>query len=156
PDIVIHQLTALASFSNLRRFDRKFAATNHLRTGGTVNLIAAAHAAGVRRLVAQSVAGWPYARAGGPVKTEDDPLDPDPPPGFRNTRAAIRYLERAVLDAGGLEGVVLRYGFFYGPGTAISANGGYAELVRRRRFPIVGAGTGVWSFVHIDDAASAT
>jgi nucleoside-diphosphate-sugar epimerase len=155
PDVVVHQLTALASLGMTRNFDKAFAVTNRLRTEGTDNLIAAARAAGARRLVWQSYAGWPYAPAGAPVKSEDDPLDPEPPADARQSLAAIRYLEHAVLESG-LEGVVLRYGGFYGPGTSLDEGGEHRELIRKRRFPIGGAGTGVWSFVHIDDAAAAT
>jgi nucleoside-diphosphate-sugar epimerase len=156
PEVVVHQLTALAGMTDFRRVDEGFAATNRLRTEGTDHLIEAARAAGARRLVAQSFAGWPFARVGGPVKTEDDPLDPDPPAALRRTLDAIRHLEAAVLGAEGLEGVVLRYGGFYGPGTSVGAGGFMIEDLRRRRFPVIGAGTGVWSFVHIDDAATAT
>ncbi|HSK35923.1 MAG TPA: NAD(P)-dependent oxidoreductase [Actinomycetota bacterium] len=156
PEVVVHQLTDLATTTNLRRFDAGFAATNRLRTEGTDHLLAAARAAGTRRFVAQSFAGWPFARLGGPVKTEDDPLDPDPPAELRRTLDAIRQLEAAVLGAEGIEGVVLRYGGFYGPGTSAGAGGYMLDDLRRRRFPIVGAGTGVWSFIHIDDAAAAT
>jgi nucleoside-diphosphate-sugar epimerase len=156
PEVVVHQLTDLAGTTGMRRFDREFAATNRLRTEGTDHLVAAARAAGARRLVAQSFAGWPFARVGGPVKTEQDPLDPDPPAELRRTLDAIRHLESAVLEAEGLEGVVLRYGSFYGPGTSIGDGGFLLDDLRRRRFPVVGAGSGVWSFVHIDDAATAT
>ena len=155
PEVVVHQLTALAGQVTARRIDRAFAATNRLRTEGTDHLVAAARAAGARRLVAQSFAGWPYAREGGPVKTEQDRLDPAPPRRLRATHAAIRHLEAAVLGAEGLEGVVLRCGGFYGPGTSIGEGGEHVELMRRRRFPIVGSGAGVWSLVHIDDAAAA-
>ena len=156
PEIVVHELTALPERFNLRNFDREFELTNRLRREGTDHLVAAARAAGARRFVAQSFAGWPYAPDGGPVKSEEDPLDPDPPPGFRGTLAAIRYLESAVLSAAGLEGLALRYGPFYGPGTSIGNGGSIVEDVRRRRVPVVGRGAGVWSFAHIDDAASAT
>jgi nucleoside-diphosphate-sugar epimerase len=156
PEVVVHQLTALAGLTSLRRPDKAFALTNRLRTEGTDHLLAAARASGARRLVAQSFAGWPFARVGGPVKTENDPLDPDPPAQLRRTLDAIRHLESAVLEAEGLEGVVLRYGGFYGPGTSAGDGGFMLEELRRRRFPIVGAGTGVWSFVQIDDAAAAT
>jgi nucleoside-diphosphate-sugar epimerase len=156
PEVVVHQLTALSGRLDLRRFERTFAQTNRLRTEGTDHLLAAARAAGVRRLVAQSYGGWPYERAGGPVKTEDDPLDPEPVAAMRGTFDAIRHLERAVTGAGGIEGLVLRYGGFYGPGTSISAGGESVELLRRRRFPIIGDGGGVWSFVHVGDAAEAT
>jgi 2-alkyl-3-oxoalkanoate reductase len=153
PDAIVHQLTALAGLSSLRDFDGAFALTNRLRTEGTDNLLAAAREAGVGGFVAQSYAGWPYARSGGPVKSEDDPLDPDPVPSMRETLAAIRHLEAAVTEAGG---IVLRYGGFYGPGTGLTRGGEQVEMIRKRRFPIVGDGGGVWSFVHIDDAAAAT
>lgn len=156
PEVVVHQLTDLAGFVDVRRFERGFVSTNRLRTDGTDHLLSAARAAGARRFVAQSFAGWTYARQGGPVKSEDDPLDPRP---FRQQRAtldAIRHLEAAVTAAGDLEGVVLRYGGFYGPGTSLGAGGEHLEAVRRGRFPIVGSGAGVWSFVHIDDVARAT
>jgi 2-alkyl-3-oxoalkanoate reductase len=155
PDVVVHQLTALSA-SMGRNFDRWFAHTNRLRTEGTDILIAAARAAGARRLVWQSYGGWPYAREGGPIKTEDDSLDPNPPSDARETLAAIRHLEAAVLGADGMEGVVLRYGGFYGPGTSITDGGAQVEMIRKRRIPVGGDGSGVWSFVHIDDAAAAT
>jgi nucleoside-diphosphate-sugar epimerase len=156
PEAVVHQLTALADQLDLRKFDESFALTNRLRTEGTDNLLAGARAAGARRFVAQSFAGWPYARVGGPVKTEQDPLDPDPPEAIRPTLDAIRRLESTVTGADGIEGVALRYGGFYGPGTSLAEGGVQREMVARRRFPIVGDGAGVWSFVHIDDAATAT
>ena len=156
PEVVVHQLTALAGMTNFRKLDEGFALTNRLRTEGTDHLLEASLASGARRFVAQSFAGWPFARVGGPVKTEDDPLDPDPPAELRRTLDAIRHLESAVLGADGIEGLVLRYGGFYGPGTSAGEGGFMVEDLRRRRFPIVGAGTGVWSFVHIDDAAAAT
>jgi nucleoside-diphosphate-sugar epimerase len=156
PDVVVHELTAIPSRLNIRKIGEEFALTNRLRREGTDNLVAAARAAGARRLVAQSFGGWPYAREGGPVKTEDDPLDPDPPAAMRDILDAIRHLETTVVGAQGLEGVVLRYGPFYGPGTSLGEGGSMVEDVRRRRLPIVGKGTGVWSFVHIDDAAQAT
>jgi nucleoside-diphosphate-sugar epimerase len=156
PDVVVHQLTALSGLASLRRFDRDFAATNRLRTEGTDNLIAAAQEAGARRLVAQSFAGWPYERRGSPVKTEDEPLDPDPPPSARQTLDAIRHLESAVVDADGLDGVVVRFGILYGPGTTLTAGGAMVEAVRRRQLPVVGSGAGIWSFTHVEDAAGAT
>jgi nucleoside-diphosphate-sugar epimerase len=156
PEVVVHELTALAQMTDFRKLDEGFVLTNRLRTEGTDHLLAAARAAGARRFVAQSFAGWPFARVGGPVKTEDDPLDPDPPAQLRRTLDAIRHLEAAVLGAEGIEGVVLRYGGFYGPGTSAGEGGFMLEDLRRRRFPLMGAGTGVWSFVHIDDAATAT
>jgi 2-alkyl-3-oxoalkanoate reductase len=151
PDVIVHQMTALASTPDMRRFDRWFGLSNELRTTGTEHLLAAARASGVRRFVAQSFTGWPNSRTGGPIKTEDDPLDPHPAKWQRETLAAIRFLEQAVEDAP-LEGFALRYGSFYGPGASDSL----VELIRARKFPIVGGGTGVWSWIHIDDAAAAT
>jgi 2-alkyl-3-oxoalkanoate reductase len=155
PEVVVHELTALSADLG-RNFDRWFAETNRLRTEGTDYLIAAAREAGARRLVWQSFGGWPYAREGGPIKTEDDPLDPEPPSDARETLAAIRHLEAAVLGADGMEGVVLRYGGFFGPGTSIAPGGAQVEMIKKRRLPIGGGGTGVWSLVHIEDAAAAT
>jgi nucleoside-diphosphate-sugar epimerase len=156
PETVVHQLTAIPNALDLRHFDRDFAPTNRLRTEGLDNLIAAALSAGSRRLVAQSYAGWPYARTGGPVKSEGDPLDSNPPAGLRAALEAIQYLERTTTSTPGLEGIVLRYGGFYGPGNTLGEGGAMLEEVRKRRVPIVGSGAGVWSFVHIDDAAQAT
>ena len=156
PDVVVHELTALSGPANLRRFDAYFAQTNRLRTRGPDNLIAAAQAAGVPRLVAQSYTGWPNRRSGSLVKTEEDPLDPRPTAASRQSLAAIEHLESTVTGTPGLDGVVLRYGSLYGPGTALGAGGELLEMVRRRRLPIVGGGTGVWSHVHVDDAATAT
>ena len=148
PDAIVHQATALANVRFSRNLDRSFAQTNRLRTEGTDALLAAAREAGVRRFVAQSFASLRYAREGGPVKTEDDPLDPAPVPGTRETNAAMRYLDEAVRDAGG---IALRYGGFYG-----TSNDGLVEPVRKRQFAIAGDGGGVWSFVHLGDAAAAT
>jgi 2-alkyl-3-oxoalkanoate reductase len=158
PEVIVHQLTALSGPLDLRHIDRVFAVTNRLRTEATDHLLAAGRAVGASRFVAQSYAGWPYARTGGPVKTEADPLDPDPPAALRETLAAIRHLEHAVTAADWGEGLVLRYGAFYGPGTGLSADpdAQMAAPVRKRQFPLVGDGGGVWSFVHIDDAAAAT
>jgi nucleoside-diphosphate-sugar epimerase len=157
PAVVMHQLTALAKLStNFRRFDQNFATTNLLRTKGLDYLLEAAVAAGARRFIAQSYAGWPAERTGGPVKTEQDPLDPHPAAGSRESHAAIRHLETAVTGAEGIEGVVLRYGGFYGPGTGLERGGPMLEVVQKRKLPVVGGGTGVWSLIHIDDAAAAT
>jgi 2-alkyl-3-oxoalkanoate reductase len=152
PDVVIHQMTALAGAGNLRRFDREFAATNRLRTVGTDNLLTAASAAGAKRFIAQSYTGWPNARAGGPVKTEEDRLDPNPPAAQRETLAAIEYVERVVPAAASLDGVVLRYGALYGPG----ASDAITDLVRRGKLPLIGDASGVWSWLHVGDAAAAT
>jgi nucleoside-diphosphate-sugar epimerase len=156
PEVIVHQLTALAGSLDMRHFDRDFALTNRLRTEGTDHLLSAARAAGVRRFVAQSFAGWPFARSGGPVKTEDDPLDPEPVAAMRGTLDAIRHLEGAVAGADWTEGVVLRYGGFCGPGTSLGPGGEHVEQIRKRRFPVVGDGAGVWSFIRIEDAAEAT
>lgn len=156
PEAIVHQLTALARGVNLRRFDDDFALTNRLRTETTDTLLAAACRVGAHRVIVQSFCGWPFAREGGPVKTEDDRLDPEPPAAFRKTLAAIRHLEDAVLATTDLQALALRYGMFYGPGTGISRNGWLVALVRERKMPIVGNGAGVWSFVHVDDAARAT
>jgi nucleoside-diphosphate-sugar epimerase len=155
PDAVIHQLTALTGFRDMKHWDREWEQTDLLRTRGTDHLLEGAQAAGARRFVAQSYAGWPYAREGGRVKTEAEPLDPSPPAGMGRTLDAIRYLEEHVLAAD-LEGLALRYGSLYGPGTSIAGDGDIVEMVRGRRMPIVGGGIGIWSFVHIEDAASAT
>lgn len=155
PDAIVHQLTSIPTEFNPRRFDEAFAQTNRLRTEGTDHLVAAATAAGVRRFVIQSFAAWAYARQGSRVKTEDDPLDDDPLPQVRRTLDAIRHLEGAAL-AGPFDGLVLRYGWFYGPGSTLWRTGPIADAVRRRRFPIIGDGTGIWSFIHLADAAEAT
>jgi nucleoside-diphosphate-sugar epimerase len=158
PEVVIHELTAIDAGSFGRNFDKAFAQTNRLRTEGTDHLLAAAKAAGTRRFVAQSFAPWLYKRVGGPVKAEDDPLDDTPPKAVRQTLAAIRHVEETVTRADGIEGIVLRYGGFYGPGTSIAVDpdGEQVKMIRKGRLPIVGDGGGVWSFVHIEDAASAT
>src|SRR6516165_569589 len=148
PEAIIHQATALAGRGFSRKLDRTFAETNRLRTEGTDALLAAAREAGTRRFIAQSFAPYRYARQGGMVKTEDDPLDPAPPAGAHETNAAMAHLDQAVTDAGG---IALRYGGFYG-----AAGDQLAGLVRKRRFPIIGDGGGVTSWIHLDDAAAAT
>lgn len=154
PDAVIHQLTAIGPM-DLRHFDRAFAATNRLRTEGTDHLLSAAQAVGVKRFVAQSFFAG-YDRTGATVKSEDDSFGATPPPGMDQTVAAIKHVEEAVLGATWTEGLVLRYGGFYGPHTSLGPDGEQTEAVRRRRMPLVGDGGGVWSFVHIADAAEAT
>ncbi len=148
PDAIIHQATALAGDLDFKHFDRSFHQTSLLRTQGTDALLVAAKTAGVQRFVAQSYASARYARTGGMVKTEDDPLDPNPLPAMSEAMAAMRYLDETVIAAGG---IVLRYGGFYG-----AADDGLVEPVRKRMFPIVGDGAGVTSFIHLDDAAAAT
>ena len=152
PDAIVHQMTALAGLGDPRRFASAFATTDRLRTEGTDNLLAAAADVGAV-MVAQSYAGWPYEPVGGPVKDEDAPLMAGPPKQMRGTVAALRHVERVVPAAGGM---ALRYGGFYGPGTGLAPGGEQWELVRARKFPIVGDGGGIWSFCHIEDAASAT
>jgi nucleoside-diphosphate-sugar epimerase len=132
------------------------ALTDRLRTEGTDHLLAAGRAVGARRFVAQSFAGWPFARIGGPVKSEEDPLDPTPAKTMQRSIDAIRHVEEAVAGAEWTEGLVLRYGGFYGPGTSLSPRGEQFEQIRKRQFPVIGNGAGVWSFIHIGDAADAT
>jgi nucleoside-diphosphate-sugar epimerase len=154
PEVVVHQLTALPDRMDFRDKDL-YTATNRLRTEGTRNLLGAAHAAGAPRFVSQSIA-FAYRNDGSPVKAEDDPLLDSAPGPFEGGVTALREMEAMVLGADGLDGLVLRYGFFYGPGTHYASDGGIVADVRRRRLPIVGKGTGVFSFIHVDDAADAT
>lgn len=156
PEVLIHQLTALAGVGSFKKLDEEFALTNRLRTEVTDTMLAAARMVGTRRFIVQSFCGWPFAREGGLVKTEEDPLDPDPPASFRKTLAAIRYLEDTVRRTTDVQALALRYGVFYGPGTGIAKDGSIADLVRKRRMPLVGNGAGIWSFIHIQDVARAT
>jgi nucleoside-diphosphate-sugar epimerase len=156
PEVVVHQLTSLAKAGNLKNLDEEFELTNRFRTEVTDTMLEAARKVGARRFLAQSFCGWPFAREGGPVKTEEDPLDADPPAHLRKTLAAIRHVEDAVRGATDVRAVALRYGIFYGPGTGIAKDGVVADLLRKRKLPIVGDGAGVWSFTHIQDAALAT
>ena len=155
PEVIIDQMTDLAAVTDLRHFDRAFAATNRLRTQGTDFLLTAAREAGVRRFIAQSFCGWTYGRSGESVKTEADALDRDPPQELRRTLEAIQHLEGAVTGSANPEGIVLRYGSFYGPDTGMLSRAMIDQL-RRRRVPLIGGGGGWWSFIHVDDAASAT
>jgi 2-alkyl-3-oxoalkanoate reductase len=148
PEAIVHQATALGNAKWGRNFDKTFARTNELRTRGTDALLAAAREAAVRRFVAQSFASYRYARDGGPVKTENDPLDPSPPANGQQSFAAMAYLDRTVTEAGG---IALRYGLFYG-----AANDGLIEPVRKRQYPIIGDGGGITSWIHLEDAAAAT
>jgi nucleoside-diphosphate-sugar epimerase len=153
PEVIVHQMTSLAGIADLRHFDRTFALTNRLRTEGTHHLLHAAVKSGVRRVVAQGYTGWPNERQGSPVKDETSPLDPHPPKAMSESLAALVELEKTVGNAAvaGIDGLVLRYGNFYGPGCEPML-----DLVRSRKFPVVGGGTGVWSFIHVADAADAT
>lgn len=160
PQVVVHQLTAIPAALDMRHFDREFALTNLLRTEGTRNLLAAALDVGATHFIAQSFAGWTYGRSGNGSKTklksEEDPLDPNPPKQLRRTLDALKTLERLVLSESRIAGAVLRYGGFYGPHTSIGKGGTIVQAVRRRKLPLIGEGAGVWSFVHIEDAAGAT
>jgi nucleoside-diphosphate-sugar epimerase len=157
PDVIVHQLTGLSGAINLRDFEKTFALTNRLRTEGTDHLLAAGRAVGVKRFVAQSYAGWPFARTGDRVKSEDAPLDTTPPDSVRSTLEAILYLEEAVTGATWTQGIALRYGGFYGPGTSLGLpDGEQLVMIRKRKLPVVGNGEGVWSLIHIEDAATAT
>lgn len=151
PEVVVHEMTALAGLQDFKHFDDSFAVTNRLRTEGTQHLLAAARTAGARRFVAQSFAGWPMQHQGGPVTDEESPFDPHPPAAQRRSFAAIRALEDAVTHAA-IPSVVLRYGSLYGPG----ASDGMLPILSKRRFPVIGNGAGVWSWLHVEDAASAT
>jgi nucleoside-diphosphate-sugar epimerase len=142
PEVVIHQLTALSRAKNYKNFDKEFALTNRLRTEGTDHLLEAARIAGVRRIVAQSYGNWNYERTGSAAKTEQDPFDPNPPANQVETLQAIRYLENAIINADGIQGIALRYGNFYGPGTGFDLGGDIVTQVRKRAFPIVGDGSG--------------
>lgn len=156
PDVVLHELTALAGMGDLKRIDKDFALTNRFRTETTDILVAAAKAVGASRFIAQSFCGWPFARTGGPIKTEQDPLDPEPPPRLLAILEAIRHLENAVRNASGIDALALRYGPLYGPGTSIAKDGAVVDAVRNRKLPVVGSGAGIWSFIHVDDVATAT
>jgi nucleoside-diphosphate-sugar epimerase len=151
PEVIVHEMTSIPAKMNFRKFAQTFAATNALRTTGLDHLLAAAAAQGVRRFIAQSYAGWSSARSGGLVKTEADPLDPQPPAGIEPMLSAVKYLEQAVTRAP-LEGLVLRYGSLYGPGSSDA----FLQLLRARQVPLVGSGAGVWSWLHVTDAAGAT
>jgi nucleoside-diphosphate-sugar epimerase len=157
PDAVVHELTDLTG-TFARNIDKSFATTNRLRTEGTDHLLAAAKAVEARRFIAQSFAGWPSKPVGGPIRSEEDPLNDDPPKSVTQSLAAIRHVEETVTQADGLEGLALRYGGFYGPGTSLATDppGELTEMIQKRRVPIIGNGAGIWSLVHIRDAASAT
>lgn len=162
PQAVIDQLTAIPPRIDLRHFDRDFALTNQLRTEGTRNLTTAAVNAGVEKFIAQSFAGWPYARKGIRLKTEEDDLDPDPPTQLKTSLDALRTLEATVLREPRFTGIVLRYGPLYGPHTSIALGGNgvpegsVVEDLRHHKLPLIGQGSGAWSFLHIHDAATAT
>jgi nucleoside-diphosphate-sugar epimerase len=154
PDVIVHQLTAIGAI-DMRHFDRDFALTNRLRTEGTDHLLSAGQAVGVQRFVAQSHI-LTYGGTGAAVKSEEEAFDSTPPKEMREAWEAIRHLEQAVLDARWTEGIALRYGHFYGPGTSMAPDGWSSDAVRKRKFPLVGDGGGLWSFIHVADAAEAT
>jgi len=155
PDVIVHEMTDLSGAADLRHFDQVFATSNRLRTAGLDHLLAAARETAVKRIVAQSYCGWPYAREGSAIKSEADALDPHPPREFRRSLEAIRYLEDLVTRGSDLEGVVLRYGAFYGVDTGLF-DGLFVDQIAKRHTPVIGSGEGWWSFVHIEDAADAT
>jgi nucleoside-diphosphate-sugar epimerase len=155
PDVVIHQLTALSSLKNFKKFDDEFALTNRLRTESVDYLLAGAQEAGSSHFLAQSYAGWTYGRTGG-LKTEESPFDVEPLTNQRKSLEAIRYLEDATVNAKGITGIAFRYANFYGPGTGFDERtGNIVEMLRKRQMPVVGNGAGIWSFIHVDDVASA-
>ncbi len=156
PEAIIHQMTALTGVKSFRNFDKEFAGANELRTKGTDNLLEAARAVGTKRFIAQSYGNWNYERTGSEPKSEEDPLDPNPPKNQTRSLEAIRYVESTVTGADDVEGIALRYGNFYGPGTGFASDGDLVEMVRKRKLPVVGDGGGVWSFIHVDDIASIT
>ena len=157
PDVIVHQLTSLGGGIDPKHFDRDFAVTNRLRTEGTDHLLEAAREHGVGRVVAQSFTGWTNPRVDGPLADEQAGLDPDPAPEAVETLAAIRHVEEAVGRATDLDGLVLRYGGLYGPGTGVArGEEGLIDIVLKRKLPVVGRGQGLWCFVHVVDAASAT
>ena len=155
PDVVVHQLTALAGLKNLKNFDDGFAVTNRLRTEGTDNLLSGAHEAGTSLFLAQSYGGWTFAPDGPPLKTESSPFITNPPVKQRRSLEAIEHVEQTVANAQGLVGTVLRYGNFYGPGTGFARDGDLTIAIRKRQLPVIGSGAGVWSFIHSSDAATA-
>jgi 2-alkyl-3-oxoalkanoate reductase len=156
PDVVVHQMTALGGEFDLRRFAKTFAETNRLRVDSTNWLLAAAMESGAKRFIAQSFTGWPNEQKGGPIKTEDDPLMSDPPEAVRDTLEAIQHLESVTTGTPGIEGIALRYGGLYGPGTALGKGGEMLDAIAHRKMPLVGKAGGIHSFIHIDDAATAT
>ena len=151
PEVIIHQMTSLSALKDFRNFDKGFAVTNQLRTTGTDNLLAAARAAGTGRFIAQSYTSWPYARAGGPVKTEDDPLDTHPPAAMTESLRAIRHVEEAVIGVSRAASCCAT-----GASTGPARRRRMLAPVRKRMLPVIGGGTGIWSFLHADDAAAAT
>lgn len=155
PEVVIHQLTAIGE-TNFKNLDQSYVETNKLRTKGVDYLLEAARTAGATRFIAQSFTGWPNEHAGTTLKTEEDPLDTEPVRTTAKSLAALKHIESAVPGAPDIDGVVLRYGLLYGPGTAWGVGGESLDLIGGRKFPIVGRGTGVFSFVHLDDAVGAT
>jgi nucleoside-diphosphate-sugar epimerase len=156
PEVVIHQMTGLSSVTSFENLDRELAATNRLRTEGTDILLEAARGAGARRAIVQSYGLWSFPEAEGRAATEEDTPDPDPPATLADTVGAVRYVESTVPAADGIEGLALRYGLFYGPETGLSADGALTEAVRQGQWPIVGDGAGAYSFIHVEDAATAT
>jgi nucleoside-diphosphate-sugar epimerase len=155
PDAVINELTDLPQSLKPRKLEEYYAANNRVRREGTRNLLSAARGAGVRRFLVQGAAYW-YAPTNGPVKTEEDPLYLEAPAPIGPAVETVKEVEEAILSADRLEGVVLRYGMFYGPGTWYARDGDVGRQVSKRRYPMIGDGRGTYSFIHVDDAAAAT
>ena len=155
PDAVINELTDLPQSLNPRKLKDYYAANNRVRREGTKNLLGAARGAGVRRFLVQGAAYW-YAPTGGSVKTEESPLYLDAPAPIGPAVETIKEIEDTVLSADSMQGIILRYGMFYGPGTWYAKDGDVGRQVRKRRYPMIGKGEGTYSFIHVDDAASAT
>jgi nucleoside-diphosphate-sugar epimerase len=153
PEVVVHQLTALPQAPDRKSMAAALAVTHRLRRETVPTFVTAAREVGARRAIVQSVS-FVTRPDGRPIHDEDAPLDDRP--AFRESAEAVRDLEAATLQADGLEGVVLRYGFFYGPGTWYSSDGAMAALIRKRAYPVIGRGRGRMSFVHVDDAVQAT
>ena len=156
PEVVVNEMTALSKVRNYKNFDQEFALTNRLRAEGTSYLVAASMQAGVKKIVVQSFAGWPFERSRALANSEEAPFEPSIPVRMRQSQRAIRSMEEIALSQQSLVGVVLRYGYFYGPGTSFDAEGEISKALRKRAFPLVGGGTAVWSLIHVDDAAEAT
>jgi 2-alkyl-3-oxoalkanoate reductase len=156
PEVLVHELTDIPHSINPRAYESDMAGNDRIRVEGTRNLLAGAHAAGTRRVVAQSIAFAYAPQRDRSLRVEDDELWLDAPEPFRRSAEALHSLESQVLGADGIEGYVLRYGFFYGPGTSYAKDGANVEMVRKRRLPVVAGGPATWSFVHVDDAAEAT
>jgi len=156
PEVVVNEMTALSKVRNYKNFDQEFALTNRLRADGTSHLVAASRQCGVKKIVVQSFAGWPFEQTKAPANSEEAPFERNIPTRMKQSQRAIQAMEETVLSQESPAGVVLRYGYFYGPGTSFDVEGEISKALRKRAFPLIGGGTGVWSLIHVDDAAEAT